>query len=98
MPAQGGGRLAGLVLILLLHVVGVPVIIMIIISITVIIIFSIIITICAVDGVTVERALVLVASEKGLAYWAYKRIQPTTGFQLVMYKKYTQTHVYSNTN
>ena len=43
---------------------------------TITIIFSIIIIIAifAVDGVTVERALVLVASEKGLAYWAYKWI------------------------
>ena len=55
------------------------------------IIFSIIITIFAVDGVTVERALVLVASEKGLAYWAYKWTHSPARVHMKVYRKvYTQ--------
>ena len=55
--------------------------------ITVTIIFSIIITIFAVDGVTVERALVLVASEKGLAYWAYKWTHSPARVHMDVYRK-----------
>ena len=54
------------------------------------IIFSIIITIFAVDGVTVERALVLVASEKGLAYWAYKSTHSPA--EVYVYKEYTEKY------
>ena len=57
---------------------------------TITIIFSIIIIIAifAVDGVTVERALVLVASEKGLAYWAYKWIHSPWWLSAKTYNKF----------
>ena len=63
------------------------------------IIFSILVTIFAVDGVTVERALVLVASEKGLAYWAYKWIHSPSGHcrtTSINIKVYKSVHMYTH--